>query len=64
MARPRTAASAAKKPHPVTIDAVLARWLDGEEIDLSGELRRAAAAARTEEPEPPKRWHWSFLADL
>jgi hypothetical protein len=53
------------EPHPVTLEAVLARWLDGETLDLTGELRKAAAAARGEAPGADKQHtHWSFLADL
>jgi hypothetical protein len=61
---PATNATAAK-PHPATLDAVLARWLDGETLDLTCELKRAAAASRGETHElPAQRTHWSFLADI
>jgi hypothetical protein len=56
---------AAATPHPVTLDAVLARWLDGEALDLTCELRKAAAQSRGETQDPAaQRTHWSFLADL
>jgi hypothetical protein len=64
MASPGRAASAARKPHPVTLEAVLARWLDGETLDLTSELRKAAAQLRGGDTPAEPRTHWSFLADI
>jgi hypothetical protein len=52
-------------PHPATLEAVLARWLDGETLDLTSELKKAAVAARGATPSADKQFtHWNFLADF
>jgi hypothetical protein len=52
-------------PNLATLEAVLARWLDGEMLDLTGELRKAASAARGEAPCTDRQFtHWNFLADF
>jgi hypothetical protein len=57
--------NASAMPHPATLEAVLARWLDGETLDLTSELRKAASAARGDTPGADKQFtHWNFLADF